>query len=84
MGQLLIEGHALPPTPELFIDIMHTLLLVLHPFQRAPTLHPVPIVAMHLHLLGNVLEHVSVAVPLAKLVLGLRLTSSHLPMAPVV
>lgn len=67
----LVEGHALPPGPRLFLGAIYMLVLDLHPFH--PALHPV-LVGLHVYQLGNVREPVPIPVIFAELVLGLLLT----------
>lgn len=81
--QLLIKWYTVPLALELFIGVMHALVLDCHPLSLGLALHPVP----HLHLLGNVVEHIPAMVPFEELVLGLLFTlDGHEipPMAPVV
>lgn len=53
--QLIMEGYAVPPVLRL-ICVIHTLVLHLQPFCLGLELHLVPVVVLHLHLLGSVLE----------------------------
>lgn len=53
---------------------MHVVILDLHPLSLGLALHPVPVVAPYLHLVGNVLENILVAVSFVDSVLGLLIT----------
>lgn len=79
----------MPPSPGLFIGVMHTPVFDVHSFHLCLTLHTLFLVAPCLHLLGKPLEHIPVVVPFVGLVLGLLLTPNvdkvpHLPVVPVV
>lgn len=87
MGQLLIEKHGLPLDPGLLIGNMHAAVLNLHVLGFGTALFPVLSVVPYLHLLGNVLENILVAVGFLELLLYLLLTLDvdeklHLPMLP--
>lgn len=88
-GQFLVEGHGLPLCPRLFVSLMHTLILDLHPLSLGTTLLSIPFVVPYLYLLRNALEDIPLPVPFLELMLDLLLIPdvneiSRLPIVPVV
>lgn len=67
-----------------FCYVMHVVILHLHPFGFGMALQPVPVVALLLHLLGNVLEDIPVPVPFPELALHILLTPDEVPHLAIV
>lgn len=76
MGHLLTEEHGMLCASGGPVGIMILPELGLHPFGSSPAVYPLPVMALHSHLFGNLLENFLVAVPTAKLLLGFPPCSS--------
>lgn len=85
MGQLLVKGHDLPPALEPVVGVKHTVILTPHHLGLGVALYSVYVLALYLHLLGNALEDIPVAMSFLELALDLFFTPHdneihHLPM----